>query len=700
LDQDQHTYRRAASAALIGLIAQVLLYLAVGIISVYADAPSMTIATWHLFGGIPIWIVLWLLMNQHRIERVEALEEQQLAARGARSAAMFEGGEQLRDSQQRLKTLYRWGLPIVSIGLVIYLAALGSWFLYANRNVFAGELLEANLIRPDARISFLAFFFVGAAFISFLVARYVAGMTQVEAWQPLRGGAGYMMGSTVVLGLLAAACLTRLFGNPVVFAVLQVVLPGLMILLAVEFLLNLLLGLYRPRKGAEVVRPAFDSRLLGWLTRPESIGEIISETINYQFGFEISRSWFYQLLSRAFVPLCAVAGLVLLGLSSIVVVAPQQQAVITTFGHFDRVVEPGLALKWPWPIGQVTKFDAYRVHQIVIGSRLMGEEKLDDRAILWTNQHTEGEEKFLVTASTAGGGEAGGDDIAAGELIGGDVVVKYRIDDLATYVNAADDPKAMLIALSEREVNRYVATKLVDELLGGVRSTAGEELHRRIQASVDRHGLGIEIVFVSVSGLHPPQNDEVAAAFHEVIDAVQEKQVAIENAQKDAVEVLARTAGTAERARRISAMIEKLSAMRSKLEAMDENEREKRSSLQQQILEQTVAIEDAITLADATAEGRSFGEAGGEAAQKVLEARAYRWSRAIEELAAAERFGAELYAYEQAPQYYKARLELDALARILEGRRKIILDTTLDPTIRLELLNEPDLGSDLGINPR
>jgi hypothetical protein len=83
------------------------------------------------------------------------------------------------------------------------------------------------------------------------------------------------------------------------FPILAVAAPTVMILIGTEMLLSVIFGLYQPRRPGQRPRAAFDSRILGWLTHYESLGKIVGEAINYQFGFEVSDSWFYRLLARA-----------------------------------------------------------------------------------------------------------------------------------------------------------------------------------------------------------------------------------------------------------------------------------------------------------------------------------------------------------------------------------------------------------------
>ena len=67
--QDQQSYARAARAALVGLVVQFVLAAGMLLVGLYARSPALHAATWHLFGGLPIWGILLVIYHQHRIER-------------------------------------------------------------------------------------------------------------------------------------------------------------------------------------------------------------------------------------------------------------------------------------------------------------------------------------------------------------------------------------------------------------------------------------------------------------------------------------------------------------------------------------------------------------------------------------------------------------------------------------------------------
>ena len=73
------------------------------------------------------------------------------------------------------------------------------------------------------------------------------------------------------------------------------VLLGLM---AVEVLVTLLLEIYRPRVKGKIARPLYESRLVGLLAQPEGLFLTAAQALDYQFGFKVSETWFFQLLQK------------------------------------------------------------------------------------------------------------------------------------------------------------------------------------------------------------------------------------------------------------------------------------------------------------------------------------------------------------------------------------------------------------------
>ncbi len=689
LAADQETYRRAVTAAVSGLLIQIALALGMTVLALYTRSLAVQAAAWHLYGGLPVWGVLALLYHQHRAERAQTLETQQLTETDPATAALFRDHDaDLHHARRRLDRLYRWGLAATSAAVAVYLLSAG--LMLGSRGYAAYETgaLIQHSGRDGAVGSTVTIAASVAAFLAFIMARYVAGMTRVEPWRLLRGGAGYLIGSCLMTLLIVAGGIGLQTGHPTVMGYLGLAAPWLLVLLGLEIIAAQLTNVYRPRRAGETARPAFDSRLLSWLTNPESIAVAINEAVNYQFGFQVSRSWFYQLLGRAVTPLFVFGLLTLMALSCLVVVAPHEQAIVTRFGRIvlneqqtgDAVLGPGLSFKLPWPISRAEKYPVGRIQQIMIGSAT---DPVDaDKAVLWTHKHVENE-KYLITAPTpwghprSGGAPAGFDPDrgASGiSLLGSQMIVQYRVTDLPRYARSSPHPRELLGMIATRRLNADFAKKDIDTLLGPGRTVACQQLLHQIQHDAESYEMGVEVLFVGLVGVHPPADQGVAAAFLEQIDALQESHSMIEQAKQEAIETLSSVAGSPQSARQIDRAISQLQEDRA------QGEQATHPRVSQDVQRREAQIESLIVAS------------GGQAGQVIDTARTRRWQRVVSEHAKAQRFAAEVVAYRNAPGYYRQKQYLDALAEGLAQARKYIMavDQGVPPVFRLDL---KDAGS-------
>jgi len=673
MGHDHQSYRLATQAAVTGLVVQLLLAVGAAVAGLASQSPALHVVTWHLVGGLPIWIVLAIMFNQHRLERLESLEAEQMARADSQTAALFEEhAADLQIARRRLDNLTKWGLPVLSAFTAIYLATVGGVFFFlAQKHHQAGTLIAAamNVEMSNNAMGIFVFVSLAISFVAFISARYVAGMTQHKEWTLLRGGASFLMGNCLAALVIAIGFGFALFGDKRVLAYSSLAVPAAVIAQAFEVLVTFTLTVYRPRRAGEIQRPAFDSRLLGFLTSPQSLAKALADAINYQFGFEVSRSWFYRLLGRAVVPLALFGAFVLWIASSFIVVQPYEEAVITRFGQlvwYDQAngklgFPPGPHVKLPWPLGRADLYPVGRVREISIGSAKKGLK--EETAILWTNVHFEGgeneKEEYFVTAPTLlpGSGATADAKTPGSGLVGLQAVIQYRIDDLHKYASAAEDPEKTLRYIAERRLATLLATHDIDTILGSARKTIVMDVQTQTQKDIDAvqaadregaPGLGIKLLFVGLGAVHPPRDMEVAVTFHAQIGALQEKASEIEKAEKVAIETLARMTGSREQSLAISKTIMDFN------EAQGRNDAAKVAQLETQIENQ-------------------LATARGEAAQVILSARAYRWERELTEQGNAERFSSELAAYRQSPRLYRDRAYLEVLAASLATPRKYIL---------------------------
>ncbi|MGB8852389.1 MAG: SPFH domain-containing protein [Pirellulales bacterium] len=654
---DPRSAGRAATAAMVGLVVELVLLVGLGLTALWAESPAIFAATWHMACGLPIWLVLVLVYQQHERERRDRLAAEQLASESQATATIFAGlSDDLDATRLRLERLYRFGLPIVSLLVSVSLIAAGSSLLWVHAQAASSVEGSGPAVAARANPVGLLFIMAGVAFVAFVSGRWLAGCARQREWQLLRGGASYLMSCFVVAAVLFFGVATiAITGDPRFFAWLAVVIPVVMIGVGVEILLTALLESYRPRVPGEVPRPAFDSRVLGLLTAPGSLGGVIADLISYQFGVEVSGSWLYRLLGTAVTPLTILGAVILLALSCLVIVGPDERAVILRFGSMEGEPRPpGMHVKLPWPIEIAETHAVGRVHQIIVSSDLSGRAR-DAEAMLWTTDNDTAaslaQEDFVAAPpaeQSVGGGVS---------LVSAEVIVQYVVRDLRKFLLAATNPEQVLTVASQREVSRFFATHDIDALLGQGRTDGGPALQSVIQSRTDDMQLGIDVVGVAITSLHPPVG-RVSRAFHAQIGAVQDRETLIQRARREAVERLASVSGSVELSQRIDAEIRGLETIRTP--------------------EDRVAAEARIDALLTTARG--------EAAERLHAARAYRWTRSVGERAEGDRFAGELLAFEASPDYYRARRFLEVLAEGLASRRKFVItgDAGDTPVLRMD----------------
>ncbi|MFN0010322.1 MAG: SPFH domain-containing protein [Phycisphaerales bacterium] len=677
---DSLSFSRATGVSLLGLTLQVAIGTGAVVYGILARDTAGLHAGYLILSGGLVWLCLALVFDQHRRERLEAMETDALAAGGAggigRTSVFDSAAEELHVAARRLAWMHRFLMPAASLVLATVQVTLGLSLLRASLKGIGPDVFVAPAQRGWAVSVGL-----GAAVVGFVFARFVSGMAKQPAWANLRGGAGAAACTALVGLLLGLAHFLQYVGSDWMLRHLAPAMDGLMILLGVETFLNFLLNLYRPRKQGEVPRPAFDSRFLSFIASPDRLAESVGGAISYQFGVDVTGSWAYRLLSRSVLLLGVVVALVLWGTTALEQVEPHEQAVQVRTGRMMGVAGPGLHAKWPWP------FEVFESQATTSLRRddLMTGTPVNAGPILWTNDHKTEEVYAIVqptplsaqAASGGGGGAGGGGASEAGvsavrdiALVAVEVPLIWRINDLAKF-DAFADPATRdgwVKAAARGEVVRYLASLNEDQVLGGGRTEASNEMRRLVQARLDTMGAGIEVVFAGLEGVHPDK--EAAKYFEAVVENQQQGQGAIEQGRTRAIETLTEAVGSVDLARQIAAEIDKLDSMRGQPQA--------------QMDAQTLVVEDLVM------------KAGGKAGAAIERARADRWTRHMTERGRAEAYVGQSAAYQAQPEVYKAALYFQMLKDLMAGARVFI--TPPDPWIILDL-KDVDTGGNVLANP-
>lgn len=450
------THTRSRRASLFGLVIQVVVFGGLLGLSYAIGSFAMNHLAWYVLGGIPIWGIALLVFRQHELADLEAMDLEELrrekAATGGGDAIFDEEGRGFRVAEARLRWMRRWLLPTFGLLNAIYLAGMAFMLWRA--------LLPVNdPAWPELKNLPLAMIVSAVIMVvQFLFSRYASGMGRVGEWQLLRACGSYMLGNTLATLTLIVCFGVDLYAGVATWEqVLAYAIPVLMLILAAETVINFVADVYRPRTPGTEPRACFDSRILALVSEPGGIASSIADAINYQFGFQVTQSWFYRLLERAFVPLVGTGALALWLLTCIVIVQPGQRCIIERWGqqiNADAPLADGIYVKWPAPIDMARIYDTGKLHQIFVGfARYDAEPDFEadgidpaDRVVLWTQERHMGQEHFNFLISTP----PSEPEPSETDPPGGDVVVPNPVETaaespanemgLATSVDAETSP--------------------------------------------------------------------------------------------------------------------------------------------------------------------------------------------------------------------------------------------------------------------
>ncbi|GJM24669.1 MAG: hypothetical protein DHS20C16_10840 [Phycisphaerae bacterium] len=698
--------RRAQLTALVGFIFQATFFIVMFVVGRVCQSEVILATARFMLGGVIIWPVISIVYSQRRRTAKERLEAQELKHSRSQEGvgAIFDTeDEAYLIEKKRLAWILRWVVPTTALLVALYHIGASIWaWNWTYGTPLSGQWHETQYSGPAMA------FVGGVGFLSFLFSRYTAGMARMPGWRMLRSGASFLAGNAMacLFVLIAIALQGRDLPNPE--AVVTYVLRITMLILGIEFIANFILDFYRPRTIGQESRPAFDSRLLALITETGGIARSLADAINYQFGFEVSKSWFYELLQRAMAPMIAFGVFALIALSSIVFVDADEQAVIERFGQRlqkdDEVLSPGLHFKCPWPIDCVYRARVNRVRTLTVGTTVDHDKKANtevidgvtrEKPILWGEKHEFNAEMMLVVASpditsfdseselqdidgesTAETRREEGKAVAVGLLMVS-VNIQYRVKALHDYLYEYYEPERLVESIAYQVLTDYAASVDVDRIIGPGRTEINETLHRILQQRADELNLGIEILFCGVQEAHP--TDDVAKSFQEVVKAEMEKDAHIEEARGQAEQILTSIAGSRNRALRLDRAILEMDRI-----AQDE------SSTSEQVQDSIDRVNE-LLMGSIDVEGGTI-PAGGQAASRIAEIQA----RILSEVTEAKRnltvFSAEIAAYQSAPRLYKVRKYLDMLQRSLTDIRKYVVVT--DPSKNVIVIyDKPQTGT-------
>ncbi|HCN06825.1 MAG TPA: hypothetical protein DIT01_02755 [Lentisphaeria bacterium] len=536
-------------------LALALLLIAGGVSLFWAHSRIIETACLPLQVAFVFGLVAWWYARMRRYEATEQEDQERLRRDYDRNDLFDDQDEALKLAKETRRQFQKYFIPgftFIFGGMVL----LSVWGLLYRWSV----IQKVSFERSPLDVAGLCLCMV---FLCLLAGSYFNGLSREKGCHFLRPVAAWLLMTCAVYTVAVIVMLLEHFGVGTYDIQIGKVVAWVIFAFGVEMMINFVIEFYRPRGKKDELRPVYESRILYLFTEPGGIARNVAQSLDYQFGVAVSETWFYRFLERAALPCGLLLIILFFLLDSFVMIEANEMAVKERFGDpLDGVLEPGLHVKWPRPIETARIVPVKKIQKLELG---LGDEKDGDqhgaappapgmeerkaanpaKFIPWDKEHYDSERKFVVASRDMLGM---GDDVPF-NFTAASIPVYYQVradaEGIREYLYNYEDPDDVFKKIASREVVKFLVSVDFIELLATKRLQAKSDLETRLQAALAaiKPPLGIELIYVGFSGVHP--SIDVAPAFQEVIIAQEQKLTTILNAEREAITVRTLVAGTA-----------------------------------------------------------------------------------------------------------------------------------------------------------
>jgi len=224
----------------------------------------------------------------------------------------------------------------------------------------------------------------------------------------------------------------------------------------------------------------------------------------------------------------AAIALVIVFSTSFFVVDQTERAVITTFGKFTQVAQPGLHFKFPFGIQK-----SYNVKTEVVQTEQFGfrtEKTGVATATVYSDQKFP-EESTMLTGDL--------------NIVDVEWIIQYKINDPKAWLFNLSDRRKTIRDISQSVINLLVGDRTILGVMGPERTAIQESAVQMMNETFTRYGLGIQVIQVQLQNIVPPKG--VQQAFEDVNKAIQDMNRLINEGKEAYNAEIPRATGDAER---------------------------------------------------------------------------------------------------------------------------------------------------------
>jgi membrane protease subunit HflK len=218
-----------------------------------------------------------------------------------------------------------------------------------------------------------------------------------------------------------------------------------------------------------------------------------------------------------------IVGLILLS-TSVFIVDQTEQAVITRFGRFISIREPGLHFKLPFGIDRNYTVNVRTVQTEEFGFRTM-------RGGNFPTYASQTAESIMLTGDL--------------NIVDIEWIIQYRVDDARAWVFNVRERRETIRDVSRSVINMLVGDRAIMDIMGIERSAIESEALDLMNTTFRDYGLGINVIAVRLQNVTPPAG--VQQAFEDVNRAMQDRERLINEGQQSYNEEIPRARGEAQR---------------------------------------------------------------------------------------------------------------------------------------------------------